>query len=686
MISRSSRLGRLLRPRHIAAFGGGWAENVVEQCNLMGFDGEVWPVHPEKSQVQGRKCYRGVDDLPCPPDASFIGVSRSLTPALLERLSARGAGGAICFASGFAEAGLEDARGADMQADLVKAANGMPFLGPNCYGMINFVDGAPVWPDQHGGKRCDSGVAILTQSSNIAINISMQARGLPVAYLITVGNQASVRQADIARELLADSRVTAIGLHIESFSGASDYEALADAARNSGKPVVAIKAGSSAEAKEAAVSHTGAMAGSDTYASALFRRLGFARVRSIQVLIEALKILHVGGPLGGRKICSLSCSGGEACLMADAAASAGLRFPALEPGHAHALRAALGPMVHLANPLDYHTYQWGDETALTRIFSAMLSGGYDFAFLVIDFPRTDRCSDAEWEPAANAIASSSAATGVRAAVVSCLPENLPESWSERFIGKGIAPLHGIDDALAAADAAAAIGEHWNRPRHSKLTLTGGNGRIRTLNEAEAKAELGGRGVPVPAGTVADNDAEVFDASDAIGYPVVIKSLGFEHKTEAGAVAANLADRASVAEALKRMPKAGGYLVERHVAGAVAELLIGATSEGKGQGLMLTLGAGGVMAELMADTRSILLPASREDIEEALRSLRIWKLLDGYRGGRPADVGALVDAVGCLAAYAAERADTLAEVEINPYLALPEGGCAADALIREHENE
>lgn len=372
--------------------------------------------------------------------------------------------------------------------------------------------------------------------------------------------------------------------------------------------------------------------------------------------------------------------------MADAAASAGLRFPALEPGHAQALRAALGPMVHLANPLDYHTYQWGDEAALTRIFTAMLSSGYDFAFLVIDFPRTDRCSDAEWEPAANAIASSSAATGVRAAVVSCLPENLPEIWSERFIGKGIAPLHGIDDALAAADAAAAIGEHWSRPRHPKLTLASGGGRVRTLSEPEAKAELGKRGVPVPTGIVADDDAEAFDAADAIGYPVVVKSLGFEHKTEAGAVAANLADRAAVAEALTRMPKAGGYLVERHVAGAVAELLIGATNEGEGQGLMLTLGAGGVMAELMADTRSILLPASREDIEDALRSLRIWKLLDGYRGGRPADVGALVDSVGRLAAYAAESADTLAEVEINPYLALPEGGCAADALIREHENE
>lgn len=263
MIARQSRLGRLLRPRHIAAFGGGWAEQVVEQCNRMLFDGEVWPVHPSKEFVQGRKCYRSLDDLPCAPDASFIGVNRNLSPSILAGLSKRGAGGAVCFASGFAEAEKEDRTGSELQADLLAAAGDMPFLGPNCYGMINFLDGAPIWPDQHGGKGCDTGAAILTQSSNIAINISMQARGLPVAYLVTSGNQASVKQTEVAKELMDDERVTAIGLHIESLSSVSQYEDLAKHARMRRKPVVAIKTGISLEAREAVVSHTGAIAGND---------------------------------------------------------------------------------------------------------------------------------------------------------------------------------------------------------------------------------------------------------------------------------------------------------------------------------------------------------------------------------------------------------------------------------------
>ena len=687
MIARQSRLGRLLRPRHIAAFGGGWAEQVVEQCNRMLFDGEVWPVHPSKEFVQGRKCYRSLDDLPCAPDASFIGVNRNLSPSILAGLSKRGAGGAVCFASGFAEAEKEDRTGSELQADLLAAAGDMPFLGPNCYGMINFLDGAPIWPDQHGGKGCDTGAAILTQSSNIAINISMQARGLPVAYLVTSGNQASVKQTEVAKELMDDERVTAIGLHIESLSSVSQYEDLAKHARMRRKPVVAIKTGISLEAREAVVSHTGAIAGNDAYAAALFERLGIGRVGSIPTLIEALKILHVGGPLSGKNICSLSCSGGEACLMADAAESTSLHFGALAPAQAAKLRDALGPMVHLANPLDYHTYQWGNEQALRKIFTAMLSGGYDFGFLVIDFPRTDRCTDAEWEPAARAIEQSSHDTGARIAVVSCLPENISESWSERFMKRGIIPLHGIVEAVAASETAAQIGERWRLSNPLPVRqVRKVSGPVRTFDEATAKSALRAYGIPVPHGAAVDNAAAVVGAAERIGYPVVLKSLAFQHKTEANAVAVNLDGREAVKSVLSTMPTGGGFLVEQYIAGAVAELLIGTTREAEGQGLMLTVGAGGILTELVEDAQSLLLPTTRADVEAALKRLRIWKLLAGYRGGKPADVEALISTAMSLAEFALAHADTLIEVEINPFLAMPSGGFAVDALIREIAND
>ena len=166
-------LSRLLRPQSIAVLGSGWAANVIEQCRKMGFDGSVWPVHPSRAETGGHTCFRALADLPAPPDAVFLGINRHLTVDLVAQLSAMGAGGAICFASGWREAGE-----AGLQDDLVAAAGEMPILGPNCYGLINYLDGALLWPDQHGGRRVDRGVALISQSSNIVINLTMQARGL----------------------------------------------------------------------------------------------------------------------------------------------------------------------------------------------------------------------------------------------------------------------------------------------------------------------------------------------------------------------------------------------------------------------------------------------------------------------------------------------------------------------------
>ena len=191
-------LSRLLRPKSIAVVGGSWSRSVVEQCVRMQYQGDIWPVHPTLDEVHGYKCYRSVDELPAAPDATFIGVNRHLTVDLVKRLSMRGAGGAVCFASGFSEAAAEDEASVELQSQLLNAATGMPIIGPNCYGLINYLDGALLWPDQHGGKRVPHGVAIITQSSNIAINMTMQRRGLPIAYVMTAGNQAKVSIADMA--------------------------------------------------------------------------------------------------------------------------------------------------------------------------------------------------------------------------------------------------------------------------------------------------------------------------------------------------------------------------------------------------------------------------------------------------------------------------------------------------------
>ena len=180
-------LRRLLSPRHVAVFGGRAAAEVVRQCQQLGFVGEIWPVHPRHEFMEGLRCYPDVAALPAAPDASFIAVPRQGTIELVAELSARGAGGVICYASGFAEVGGE---GVALQQHLVAAAAGMALLGPNCYGMLNYLDGVALWPDQNGGQRLARGVAIVTQSGNIGLNLTMQTRGLPLACLITVGNKA----------------------------------------------------------------------------------------------------------------------------------------------------------------------------------------------------------------------------------------------------------------------------------------------------------------------------------------------------------------------------------------------------------------------------------------------------------------------------------------------------------------
>jgi len=227
-----SGLSRLLRPESIAVLGGSWGRSVVEQCERMQYGGELWPVHPKLDEVHGRRCYRSIEELPGVPDAVFIGVNRHLTIELVQQLASMGAGGAVCFASGFSEAAAEDESGTDLQRQLITAAGNMPVIGPNCYGLINYLDGALLWPDQHGGKRVQRGVAIITQSSNIAINMTMQRRALPIAYVMTAGNQAKVSIADMAIALLDDDRVSAIGLHIEGFGDMEGLQKLAQKARD----------------------------------------------------------------------------------------------------------------------------------------------------------------------------------------------------------------------------------------------------------------------------------------------------------------------------------------------------------------------------------------------------------------------------------------------------------------------
>lgn len=658
-----SRLDRLLRPRHIAVLGAGWALNVIEQCRKMGFQGPVWPVHPTKAEIGGLKAYPNLADLPEAPDATFIGVNRFATLDVAAELAAMGAGGAICFASGWTEAGEPG-----LQDRLVAAAGDMPILGPNCYGVINYLDGALLWPDQHGGVPVKKGVALVSQSSNIVINLGMQQRGLPVAYVACLGNAAVVGLAELTGALLDDPRVTAVGLYIEGIDDAPAFAALAETARTMGKGVVAIKSGKTELSRSAAASHTASLAGGGAASSAFLRQIGVAEVNTPSELIETLKIFHVHGPQIGRRLCSLSCSGGEAGLVADLAAPYGLEFPPVpQPTHDR-LHAVLGEIPTISNPLDYHTFIWGDGPKTTEVFSAMLDA-YDAGIYIIDAPRADRCDPSGYDPAFQAIIEAQQATGKPAFPVASLAENFGEGRVETMMEKGVCPLLGLETALAAIAAAQtpAGATAWRPAPALPPRETG------LLSEAEGKALLAGAGVAVPKAVTGTGLADL-DVTE-LTPPYALKGMGFAHKTEAGAVRLGLTSL----EGQASMPGATGYLVEEMVTGAVAEVLLGLRRDPV-YGVTLTLGMGGVTAEVLSDTVTLVLPVTEAEVLQAARRLRLWPLLDGYRGRPRADMAA----VAAMAVRLGELmlADqTLEEIEINPVMVREQGAVAVDALVR-----
>jgi acyl-CoA synthetase (NDP forming) len=305
------------------------------------------------------------------------------------------------------------------------------------------------------------------------------------------------------------------------------------------------------------------------------------------------------------------------------------------------------------------------------VFSAMLRR-YDAGVFVIDPPRPDRCDPSSFEPALAAIEAAQAATGRPAFPVASLPENFDEARAIAMIGRGVVPLMGLETALGALAAAAtpAAAPGW-RPHPAVAARPG-----RMLAEDAAKARLAAVGIAVPRGVAAPDLPALAARAGALVPPLALKGLGLAHKTEAGAVRLGLATLAGQPP----MPGVAGYLAEEMVSGAVAEILLGLRRDPV-YGLTLTLGTGGTEAELLDDTVTLVCPVAAEEVAVALRRLRLWPRLDGWRGRPKADVAAVVAAALALQALA-EADPSVREVEINPLMVRAEGAVAVDAVLWE----
>ena len=676
-MSTKSRLSRLFSPKSVAVVGGGvWCRSVIEQLIKIGYKGTIFPVHPFKEEILGIKSFKDLEDIPAIIDATFIGVNRNITIEVVKQLNSLNAGGAVCFASGFLEAEGDKQGSGELQKSLIEAAADMPILGPNCYGFINYLDHAALWPDQHGGTTVDKGVAILTQSSNIAINITMQTRGLPISYIMSVGNQASLGFSEIGMYLLSDPRVTALGLHIEGIGDLRAFEELATKARKLGKPIVALKVGKSAEARRAAQSHTASLAGDAQSAKSLFKRLGIAEVDRLEVLIDTLKIFHSYGPLSSKNVRSLSCSGGEASLVSDLAQAYGIQFPKLEKENISELRSVLGEMVALSNPLDYHTYIWGDIDAMASTFIAMMRQHNGITIIIVDFPRDDNCDPSAWNCVITAAKMAKKSENKPLALVSTLSENIPEHVSFELLESNIITLHGLDTALAAISVSS-ISQTVVNPK--PIFLSNPTGKSILVDEYDAKKSLEKYGLKLPeTEKCLQSDAHL--VSDQIGYPVVIKALGSAHKSELGEVFLNLENQKSVKEALRKISKKH-VIVEKMIGDAVVELLVGIVHD-PAHGMLLTVGAGGVLTEILSDTSSILLPSSKSEVLDCFNQLKISKIAKGYRGALGVDINQIIDAIMKIQDFVLDNRDKLFEIEINPLIVTTSEVIVADALIRK----
>ena len=681
----AATLPRLLAPRHIALIGGQWADAAAAAAQAIGYSGEVWRVHPSRPSSAESRYFRSVDELPDAPDAAFIAAPNHEVPAIAAALARRGAGGFVCFAAGFSETGTSE--GQRLTAALENAAGALPYFGPNCYGFVNLFDGAALWPDQVVGARPTRGVALICQSGTIALNLLFNQRSLPIGYLITTGNQTRLAVEDLIDRLADDPRVSAFGLYIEGIKDAARFARAVEKARATGKPIALIKAGRTEAAARTARSHTGALAGADGAFDAFCRQAGIARCDTLATLCETLKVLHTGGPLCGRRILVMGASGGDMAMTADAARHLALEFPPLPPATSALLGELLSARVTLANPFDFHTHVWFDRPRLHSLFTIVHGAGYDSVGIMVDCPPADRADPTSYVAVIEEFLAAYPGAPARAAVISSLPESLSADTRARCLAAGVTPLQGQREALEALDHAAAIGAAWARGATVELCLAQTSRRGgRSLPEHEGKAALAAYGVPVPRSRLVPPD-QAASAARTIGFPVVIKAAGaFEHKSDIGGVMLDIrtvADAAAAAERLSRI--SGTLLVEEMVTDAVAEVLVGITVDPQ-LGALLVLGAGGVLAELLRDTVTLLPPFTSAAVQAALGRLGVGRLLAGYRGRPPGDLPALVRAVLACARFAEENVDRLLELDLNPVIVRPAGlgVVAVDALLRVTE--
>ena len=693
---RHGNLDRLLRPRHIAYIGGSQVAGPLALSQRAGFSGDLWVVNPNRDEIGGLQTFARIEDLPQAPDAALIALSPQRSIEAIAALAAIGAGGAVCMAAGFAELGES---GTDLQQQLQQVAGDLAVVGPNCMGVLNLFVGAAIWGSGGNIERPDhAGAAIISQSGAFLYGITNVEQGFPLGYAISTGNQAIVDIADCIESVIADNRVRAIGFYLE---GLDDGAALGNAcwhALEKGIPLIAMKGGDTAAAESVAISHTSAMVVERDLWRAFSERYGLVEVSSPKAMVEALKLLTIGGIPRGNRVSAITHSGGLNSLIVAQAPDLGLELNQPTTDNADIMRAQMPEIISIANPLDLNL-PWTSKTGMSlqdgeqiaECLGCLASEVSDMAVMFLDVPRPDGMgADTDWYPSMEAMVKLHDALDIPCAVAGILPEGLVPELRRHLIKLGIAPLLGFDDAMEALSIAVRVNsihrQKRGQPRPDDLLTDPAdakpNAQRRMLDEAESKTLLASYGLETPEFCVSNRDQAADDAQK-IGFPVALKLISNEisHKAKMGGVKLSLDTKTAVDEAVNEITEAvaqhGGkridnFLLERMIENPRDEYIIGIKRQAA-LGLAMMIGRGGVNTEVLDIHRTVLLPLADADLIEAMAGIGLHETSAGY--------ASMLAAAQAVAAYALDHRHRLQSLDVNPLIVTESGAAiAADALI------
>ena len=683
-------LDRLLAPRSVAVVGASprvdtYGHQALDNLVAAQFNGPVFGVHPRETEVLGVRCYPTLSDLPEVPDAIVIATPAATVPNLIDEAGRLGVGGAVVIAAGFAEV----EHGRDLQRQLRENAlrYDMPVCGPNGNGLVSVVRRAPLWGDGYNIAPA-GGVALVSQSGNVAVNAIGAARALHLHTVISCGNQAVLDASDYVIALAEQEGVRSIALYLEAEGdGVRLTEGLAMCAeREIG--VVVLKSGRSALGATAAAAHTGAVAGDAQVLRALIEDAGGAWVDDPHELLETAKAMAHGRRKVGAGVAVITCSGGDAAISADEADRLGIPLPPL----ADATKAALEPIVPdaatIGNPLDYTAMIWGDVEGIANIVRVTASDPSLGQVLVYyDMPqKMGAAASYSWNSQLDGILLGGQDSDAPVIVASTLPDLLPEDLVDKCLQRGVPAVWGLTTGIKVADA---MRRPFGDPARLRRigAIAGPANPGEWLAEHEAKYLLAKAGVPVPRGGVASTTDELAALIYEFDGPMAMKlsHASLQHKSDIGALELGVVGTDHARAAFDRLRAIDGHhdspvLVEQMQAPGV-ELLIAARRDSVVP--CLVIGLGGLWVEAVGDAAVIPLPADAARVEAAIGSLRGASLLTGGRGRPPVDLKAVADVAVRVGQLLID--EDLMLVELNPVFARPagadSGAVAVDAVIR-----